>query len=363
MIQIGKGGFSFRLPKYIGEGIKALSPKNPKLRYATDAFNSHFSALSDAEKAVAMQPHSGLKVTTIRPEDFTFVNDGKQSRYASDMGLTDEDREEYARRHVDRAVKISGRPVSSLNESDYLFWLNNINGNKHVNLDYFRNEWDNFTWQDRMIAENPDYWRELKVYDNYSNAMRRHRNYTWPGFPDKLHQGWEGLKLGNSAIFGFDNTEEGGPFVASHFAPANMAEGYRLIKNAANSEVPIMFAVPNDLSTQLAKAGFSKLLSHPALFGGELVMKDVMVNDATTAEALQRYMQQYNIPQEVINEKFPIEVDGKHYMNTVKDSEENSYTIPLKEITYDNFRPKQTNFTLLNMLPDDVIANLTTKIR
>lgn len=126
-----------------------------------------------------------------------------------------------------------------------------------------------------------------KVFDQYADAMTRKRDYVWYDLPSYLDNGdLIGIKRNNSVVFGYPSKHTN-LFTASHFAPENLREGYDLIKSMGFSKVPIMFAVPPDLSKQLAKANFRKVIEVPQIFNGELIMKDVMINKSVTPEILE----------------------------------------------------------------------------
>ena len=93
--------------------------------------------------------------------------------------------------------------------------------------------------------------------------MTRKRDYVWTGLPHYLdNDGLYGIKRNNSVVFGHPSNYTN-LFTASHFAPENLREGYELIKSMGSSKVPIMFAVPPDLSKQLVKSNFRKVIEVP----------------------------------------------------------------------------------------------------
>ncbi len=126
------------------------------------------------------------------------------------------------------------------------------------------------------------------MYDQYRNAMHRHRTYTWSGFPAKFERGWDGILYKRSALLGSDTN---GYFHVSHFAPKNLREGYELIKQVAGSTQPTVFTVTDDLAKQLEKAGFKQLAEIPQIFNGEVVNKKVMINAATKKEDVLKHLQ------------------------------------------------------------------------
>lgn len=129
------------------------------------------------------------------------------------------------------------------------------------------------------------------IWDNYVSSMNRRRHdYFFDGirtgdYPPYVY--FDKTSERPSAIFGFKDPENN-VFMPSHFAPANLRSGLKMIKDLLDIPQPVVFAVPEDLSNQLYKLGYTKIANVPQPFGNDLVMKDIMVNRNFSADNLPR---------------------------------------------------------------------------
>lgn len=143
---------------------------------------------------------------------------------------------------------------------------------------------------------------------------RRRHDYFYPGIQEGRYPPMmvvDNSSARPSAIFGFGDKV----FYPSHFAPGSMRSGYRMLENLNDAERSVMFAVPEDLSKQLSKIGYTKIGSQPQPFNGEYVMKDLMVNRNASAEDFAEQMGKS--VQEILdnfNGKIT-ELNGKHYFS------------------------------------------------
>lgn len=119
-----------------------------------------------------------------------------------------------------------------------------------------------------------------EIQANYEKAMKRKSTYIG---------NLEGYLASGNAVFyspfigdnsGLAGTTVNDIFIVSHFAPSSLRKGLELIKEASNSHMPIVMAVPEYLANQLEKAGFNFMFEIPQYFNGEIVMKKVMYNNA-----------------------------------------------------------------------------------
>jgi len=126
-----------------------------------------------------------------------------------------------------------------------------------------------------------------EIFENYSNAISRTSTYRG-NLKAHVLSGrgivYSPFSDDNSALVGFPINDI---FVVSHFAPSSLRMGKELIENVAKEKMPIVIAVPDYQSKQLEKSGFRFVTEIPQYFAGEVVMKKVMVNDATTEEDLE----------------------------------------------------------------------------
>jgi len=128
------------------------------------------------------------------------------------------------------------------------------------------------------------------IYKNYSNAIGRTSSYrgdlkTYIASGDAIV--YKPFYADDSVLVGQLYNDM---FITSHFAPTSLRNGVELIKEAADSPMPIIIAVPDYQSNQLNKAGFRFITQVPQYFAGEIVMKNVMVNDAVTDADLKKLM-------------------------------------------------------------------------
>ena len=98
------------------------------------------------------------------------------------------------------------------------------------------------------------------LQQNYENAMHRRRSYTYQGVRD-FGQEYpiRAIKDPTSNSFLIDAPDRGPIFHPTHFSPATLRGGSRLIKEAAVSSQPIVFTVTEDLAPMLQKSGFVEI--------------------------------------------------------------------------------------------------------
>ena len=125
-----------------------------------------------------------------------------------------------------------------------------------------------------------------RIHNNYSKAIGRTSDYrgnlnyhvtSLSGIIYQPDSSSDSVLVGNQV---------GDIFIASHFAPESLRSGVNLIKDAAESSMPILMAVPAYQAKQLEKAGFKFVTEIPQTFGGEIVSKHVMINEAFTEHDL-----------------------------------------------------------------------------
>lgn len=132
-----------------------------------------------------------------------------------------------------------------------------------------------------------------KIYDNYDKAIGRTSSYR--GNLKRHILSGNGIVYmpfadDNSALVGFPIDDI---FVVSHFAPSSLRMGKELIDNIAKEKMPVVIAVPEYQAAQLEKSGFRFITEIPQYFGGEVVMKKVMVNKATTENDLKNLLEHF----------------------------------------------------------------------
>jgi len=168
----------------------------------------------------------------------------------------------------------------------------------------------NYNYNDDDHNDHNDYWRDEligittvddeetadRLQKQYESAIGRTSNYVGDLYSHILSH--NGLVLfddkNESAVVGYSSPIRGGRvFIVSHFAPYSLRSGVNFIRYLANLKHPIVMAVPDYQSNQLLKAGFRKVGSIPQHFGGELVMKNVMVNDNADDQKLKELMNLY----------------------------------------------------------------------
>ena len=135
----------------------------------------------------------------------------------------------------------------------------------------------------------------LDIQDNYERAISRHSNYV---ADLKAHiASWNWLVYSP-----FVNDEsvlvwqlQWDIFLVSHFAPSSIKMWYNLIKHASNCKMPMVFAVPDFLAKQLTKAWFKDLWYQiPQIFNWEIVMKNVVVNNAVTEDDIRALIENFS---------------------------------------------------------------------
>lgn len=133
-----------------------------------------------------------------------------------------------------------------------------------------------------------------KIQQNYENAMHKRRDYTYKGLETQLaDDGMVGIKAAdnNSLLLqaGADLNDAQIIFHPTHFAPETMRQGAALIDAVGHSSQPTIFTVTNDLTGMLEKSGFKTIGQIPQRFGDQIVMKDILVNDAVTPKVIDNY--------------------------------------------------------------------------
>lgn len=129
-----------------------------------------------------------------------------------------------------------------------------------------------------------------QIQKQYENAMSRRRSYVYPRVGEAVDNGSIAYKSPNSDTFIISapqysiSTNE--LFHPTHFAPTSLREGYKAVENLSKSKQPTMFTVTDDLSPMLQKLGFYKVGEIPQTFGDQIVMKDIMLNKATTKASI-----------------------------------------------------------------------------
>jgi len=81
-----------------------------------------------------------------------------------------------------------------------------------------------------------------------------------------------------SFLFGFDRD---GVFFPSHFSPSSLRDGTELLRTVSADAKSVVFAVTPDLTNMMERLNFTKMMSgFPQPFGGEVVFKDIVANNA-----------------------------------------------------------------------------------
>ena len=165
------------------------------------------------------------------------------------------------------------------------FMYETLRGTKYKSDFILGNKYPDLYYADYGYTRTPK--EGLDVFGNYANAMTRRRSYLWGGLPEKAQWGGlYGLQTKDGIVAGFPLNSEKGLSV-SHFAPKSLRSGVNLIKDLNNVRQPIVFSVTDDLSPQLEKLGFRKIIKNiPMPFGGEFTNKDILVGKFTTVEDL-----------------------------------------------------------------------------
>ncbi len=188
----------------------------------------------------------------------------------------------------------------------------------------------------------------IRVQHNYENAMHRRRSYTYKGLKRNLFYGNEiGIKHPDNESLLLDATAQYIPdnnnlFHPTHFAPEGLRSGADLIRRVADSSQPTMFTVTSDLSPMLEKQGFVKVSQIPQIFDGDIVMKDVLVNRATTKESLLNKIQEFKDPDE------PITLEENEMLDKIMETLNENRAI--KRFNKDLYYPQQNNFPLSDLL-------------
>lgn len=135
----------------------------------------------------------------------------------------------------------------------------------------------------------------LDIQRNYEKAISRHSSYS---ANLKRHiASWNWLVyspfINDESILVWQLQWD--IFLVSHFAPSSMKMGYYLIRQALHSKMPIVFAVPDYLAKQLRKAWFEDLwFKVPQIFDWEVVMKNVLINDAVTEGDIKGLIEEFS---------------------------------------------------------------------
>ena len=129
----------------------------------------------------------------------------------------------------------------------------------------------------------------------YYKAMAKHSTYLWKGWGYSMLQmiqgdGWyydghsDVIKWRHSYIQG----HQARPwlFVASHFAPYSIREGYEMLEWLRDSKALVIFAVTPYLAKQLVKLGYTVVDHKPQWFDGQYIMKTVCTNQPNHYKAL-----------------------------------------------------------------------------
>lgn len=120
------------------------------------------------------------------------------------------------------------------------------------------------------------------IQEQYSCAISRTSNYVCQTL--NYH-----LLNGNAHVLDLLNTgdyvcgiEKADCFIISHFAPRTIKSGVKMLKALATCDIPVIVATLPYQANQLRKAGFRKVANIPQFWDGEIVTKEVMVNDSVT---------------------------------------------------------------------------------
>lgn len=128
-----------------------------------------------------------------------------------------------------------------------------------------------------------------RMADWYGEAMRRGWDKNTPENMKYVYPHLKNYLLGGAVVWrptGFSSALVGEVFgdtlVVSHFAPdaKNRFAGLALLKKAAKSTDKIIFSVTGKLADMLAQVGFHNVAELSQPFGGNMINKKVMANDA-----------------------------------------------------------------------------------
>lgn len=134
-------------------------------------------------------------------------------------------------------------------------------------------------------------WRLMEEWADeidflYGEAISRHSSYRCD-LRSHVLRGcgvvWIPRAMSRSALVG---QFAGRCFVVSHFAPAGVKEGVKMLETALASNTPFVFCVPPRLARPLERLGYKFITTIPQWFDGEVVVKLVMVNHAVTDDDL-----------------------------------------------------------------------------
>ena len=118
-----------------------------------------------------------------------------------------------------------------------------------------------------------------KIQAQYESAISRTSNYKGDLKNHILNQNcFVKEVLENNYICGqvFENSI----FQVSHFAPANIFSGYKLIKSLLTSNTPCLLAVLDLQANMLKKAGYTYVTDCKQMFAGEIHTKHIYINNA-----------------------------------------------------------------------------------
>jgi len=149
----------------------------------------------------------------------------------------------------------------------------------------------------------------VEVYENYVSAMTKHSSYVldqerfmgliteqevnteddeyWQESTKTWNASHGCFIVGDSLVHGFFRS---GLFVVSHFAPATMREGVKLVAKLKTYD-NVVFAVTEYLSKMLDKLGYNFVTEMPQEFAGEIVTKKVYTSFVPTEEHYAAMMQ------------------------------------------------------------------------
>lgn len=147
--------------------------------------------------------------------------------------------------------------------------------------------------EDEYIEEYSEILSDIQ--SNYEKAISRHSDYS--ANLERHIASWYWLVyspfLNDESVLVWQLQWD--IFLVSHFAPSSIRMWYHLIKQALNSKMPILFAVPEFLAKQLRKAWFTDLWYQvPQIFDGEVVMKNVLINKAVTEDDLKVLVERFS---------------------------------------------------------------------
>ena len=137
------------------------------------------------------------------------------------------------------------------------------------------------------------YMRIRNVYDKdeaetiqhqYEQAMSRDHDYLGNVYGWSLNPTTQIIEsVDGDYVVGF---RCGNAFILSHFAPRTLSSGMRFMSALSKWRQSVIATVLPKQASMLERLGFKKVGMIPQWFGGETVMKTVMVNEATTESVL-----------------------------------------------------------------------------